>query len=354
MKLSIALCTYNGAAYLPQQLESLATQSRLPDELIVCDDNSTDGRTAEIVRTFARSAPFEVRLSVNRQTLGSTRNFAAAITLCRGEAIFLCDQDDVWHEDKLARMEAAFTAAPEAGFVFSNAEVVDEDLRSLSKLIDGRKENFPSAQPFRIFPLLLPVNRVTGATMAFRSTFSDLVLPIPLDTVFQHDGWIALIIAAVAPAVFLDEPLIKYRQHSAQQIGVSVPASQYQERQSSLISRVQRHAYPNGEIHAFKTAYARLITKGPPGMPAQSMTDLRNWIIRLEDEKARLANARKARFRRRGPEAMKQYLDSRVIRVASYIWKDLARQQHGLGITNLGRAARTIGAHLRSGIKHRS
>jgi glycosyltransferase involved in cell wall biosynthesis len=314
------MCTYNGAAYLSEQLESLATQTRAPDELIVCDDNSTDGGTAEIVRAFARNSPFEVRCSVNQKTLGSKMNFENAIARCKGDVIFLCDQDDVWSQNKLARVEAAFLAAPEAGFVFSDAQVVDENLQSLSNLCDGFKEKFPAAEPVWIFRSLLPVNLVTGATMAFRSTFRDLVLPIPSDTVFQHDAWIALIIGAVAPAVFLNEPLIKYRQHTTQQIGVSIPGTKYERRASPLIDAVNQYPYPTAEIHAFKTAYARLTTKGPELATAENMADLRAWITRLENEKAHLENENARSGKRRGLR------DSTAMRVASYIWKDIFRQ----------------------------
>ena len=137
MRLSIALCTYNGSAYLSEQLESLAAQTRTPDELVVCDDNSTDGRTVEMVRAFARNSPFAVRFSVNRKTLGPKKNFQRAIARCQGDVIFLCDQDDVWEPNKLARIEETLLAAPEAGFVFTDAEVVDEDLRILSQLSKG-------------------------------------------------------------------------------------------------------------------------------------------------------------------------------------------------------------------------
>src|SRR3712207_5989304 len=100
MSLSVALCTYDGARYLPEQLESLARQRRLPDELVVCDDGSADD-TVDVVRRFADRAPFAVRLSLNPQNLGFVKNFEQAIRLCRGDLIALADQDDVWHPQKL-------------------------------------------------------------------------------------------------------------------------------------------------------------------------------------------------------------------------------------------------------------
>src|SRR5215470_8302349 len=111
--ISVAMCTYNGARFLAEQLGSLAAQSRLPDELVVCDDGSTD-ESAEIVKDFARHAPFPVRLEVNEENLGATKNFEKAIGLCRGEVIALSDQDDVWYPKKLELHESVFVADPSA------------------------------------------------------------------------------------------------------------------------------------------------------------------------------------------------------------------------------------------------
>ena len=86
-KVSIALGTYNGAKFLPEQLESISAQAALPEELVVSDDCSTD-ETVAIIREFARRAPFPVKLNVNQKNLGSTGNFAEAIALCTGDAIF--------------------------------------------------------------------------------------------------------------------------------------------------------------------------------------------------------------------------------------------------------------------------
>src|SRR4029079_17285220 len=95
----------NGARFLPEQLRSIAAQTRPPDELIVCDDRSTD-ETAQVIEAFAATAPFPVRLVRNEERLGSTRNFERAVSLCDGSLIALADQDDSWHPEKLARLQA--------------------------------------------------------------------------------------------------------------------------------------------------------------------------------------------------------------------------------------------------------
>src|SRR5882672_9093136 len=124
-RISVAMCIYNGARFLPRQLESIAAQTRLPDELVVCDDGSSDESRA-IVRWFANDAPFTVRLEINERNLGSTRNFGKAIGLCEGDVIALSDQDDVWKPQKLAHLWQVLQQNPGAGYVFSNADLIDE------------------------------------------------------------------------------------------------------------------------------------------------------------------------------------------------------------------------------------
>lgn len=224
---SVAMCTYNGSRYLSSQLESISQQTRVPDELIICDDVSSDD-TVLIIKRFATSAPFPVRLEVNSQNLGSTNNFEKAISLCEGRLIALADQDDVWLPHKLETIEACFQRAPTVGLVFSDAELVDEDLRPLGRRLwdsigfdEKMRRQFVAEDALDV---LLPGWTVTGATMAFRSEYRRLALPIPADIPLIHDGWIALVIGAVAEVSFIEEPLIKYRQHEEQQIGAKTRA----------------------------------------------------------------------------------------------------------------------------------
>src|SRR5579872_584318 len=137
MRLSVALCTYNGAAYLPSQLESIAAQERLPDELVATDDCSTDD-TLEILEAFAATAPFPVRISRNVANLGFAQNFARAISLCDGDLIALCDQDDVWMPARLGATEAVLAEDADVGLVCSDAELVDADLRPTGETLLGR------------------------------------------------------------------------------------------------------------------------------------------------------------------------------------------------------------------------
>ena len=221
MKISVAMCTYNGADFLPAQLESIAAQSRKPDQIVVCDDGSTD-ETRALLERFAAESVVPVSLHFNQKNLGSVKNFEKAIGLCNGDVIALSDQDDVWRRDKLELIEKAFKKSS-TGVFFSDAELVDESLKPLNRRMwaeigfDDQKKKM--LRKGRALEVLVTGWTVTGATMAFRSKFANICLPVPDGIAMIHDGWIALTIGAVADVVAIDEPLIQYRQHERQQIG---------------------------------------------------------------------------------------------------------------------------------------
>jgi glycosyltransferase involved in cell wall biosynthesis len=219
--LSVAMCTYNGELYLQEQLTSIAKQTRLPDELIVCDDGSTDC-TLDILKEFRDTAPFPVRIQRNERRLGPTKNFEKCVMMCTGGLIALSDQDDVWMPHKLERLEKALESHPEAGYVFSDALVVNEKLHPLGYTM-WAQVSFTVRQRRRFeqghqLEVLLKHNVVTGATMAFRAELCGWILPIPDQWV--HDAWIALLASAAGVrGIFIREPFIKYRQHLQQLIG---------------------------------------------------------------------------------------------------------------------------------------
>ena len=220
MDISIAMCTYNGSKFLDEQLSSIREQTKLPHELVICDDGSTDA-TPRIVHAFALDAPFPVRFFRNQATWGSTRNFEKAIKLCTGQAIALCDQDDIWLPNKLERLASVLDSEPQVGGVCSNAFLMDETSEYFPDSLWERRNFTPRMQAAfqRNSALqLLQYNAATGATFVFRSEFVKQVTPIPPEWV--HDAWIALLVATQSRVKLLPEKLISYRIHPAQQIGV--------------------------------------------------------------------------------------------------------------------------------------
>jgi hypothetical protein len=266
MRISVAMCTYNGAAFLPAQLQSILAQTRPPDEIVICDDGSTDN-TRTILEQFKEQSSIPITLHFNEQNLGSVKNFEQAITLCTGEVIALSDQDDVWRTDKLALFENVLNKSPAAGIVFSDAAIVDEDLKPLNRRMwdevgfDARKRRL--VRTGRALEVLVTGWTVTGATMAFRSRFVKLSLPIPDGIAMIHDGWIALTIAAVADVVALDDPLIQYRQHAQQQIGAPTRKDQAPElRGMQAIETAFRRRNSSTDLHKIlETLEARLLAQ---------------------------------------------------------------------------------------------
>jgi len=215
--ISVAMCTYNGARFVSAQLRSIARQTTLPAELVICDDASSD-QTAQIIGEFAADSPIPVRLVRNSTTLGCTRNFERAIRLCEGEIIVLADQDDVWKPDKLAVLAEAFADNPGAGYVFSDAEIVNETGEplgfSLWDMIGFKPRSFIAS---RQVAALLQRNRVTGAAMGFRSVLRHILLPIP--PAWGHDYWLALLGSIFSFGVPILKRLFFYRRHLDQQLG---------------------------------------------------------------------------------------------------------------------------------------
>ena len=225
--ISVAMCTYNGGRYLKEQLESIASQTMLPCELIACDDGSLDS-TVNIITAFAERAPFKVRLVRNRKNLGSTKNFEQAISLCTGDLIALSDQDDWWSPTKLATLAKALFESG-AGGVFSDGLLMDESSHLTGKRLwnsfrfDSRSGAFSgTSEDNAAISMLLRQTVVTGATLMFQTVQRRHMLPFPKE--WMHDSWQAWMLALHSRLQAFPEPLIHYRVHDAQQAGI-VPIS---------------------------------------------------------------------------------------------------------------------------------
>ena len=223
LSISVAMCTYNGERYLLEQVDSIARQDRLPDELIIVDDGSVD-KTLNLVRQFAESVPFPVRLYENPENLGSTKSFERAVTACTGDIIVFADQDDVWRADRLSKTETYFQQHPDMDAVFSDAELIDDNSalkgRRIWEEVQFTEEGKARWRAGEAYQLLYFAYVVTGATLAIRRSALPQLLPFPTHVpVLIHDAWIALILALKGTIGFVDDCLIFYRQHTQQQVG---------------------------------------------------------------------------------------------------------------------------------------
>lgn len=220
----VILATYNGAEYLTEQLDSIATQTAGSWKTIIRDDHSSDG-TPELLRSYSsRDCRFEVIAAAGPGDASSAlANFSALFqeAYARGaQYVFCCDQDDVWIADKIVRvMEKlknleGYERAPT--LVHHDLEVVDKHLVPVAPSFVELMRLCPSDQhhPQR----LISRNEVTGCAMACNRALLDIALPIPREAV-MHDWWLALCAGFFGRLEFIPEPLVKYRQHGANAIG---------------------------------------------------------------------------------------------------------------------------------------
>ena len=225
MKLSVALCTFNGQAFLERQLNSILNQTRQIDEIIVCDDGSSD-LTVSILNKYASNYPDIFKIFVNDQNLNVSKNFEKAMILCHGDYIFLADQDDLWKTDKVAKILKVFEQNPTAEGVFSNADLIDDNDNLLTPELTlwdtVRFLEKESQKPIDLFKLLvIKGNYVTGATLCVKKEVLDFCVPFKIiDKIFLHDEWLAFVLSHRKALFYSTEKLISYRIHSSQQIGV--------------------------------------------------------------------------------------------------------------------------------------
>ena len=270
-KVSVALCTYNGARFLRDQLESIQNQTRPIDELVICDDGSADA-TLEVIA----SSSLPITLRRNPIRLGVTKNFEQAVSRCTGEIIFLCDQDDRWRPDKVETLLKSLEP-PRVNLAFSNAEIVDGDLSPLGyrmwESIWFDPDEQRQVRAGNALPVLLRHAIAAGSTLAFKSKYLPLMLPIP-DLPHSHDIWITLLLACIGKIDPVDLDLIQYRLHGGNEVGMRQFGFLDQIRMAKHQIKTNTFAYL-AELH--EAAYDRLTTQTKwPVHP--------NLLVMLEDK----------------------------------------------------------------------
>lgn len=197
--ISVCLAAYNGERYITQQIDSILMQLGEKDELIVSDDGSTDATCA---RVQAYQDP-RIKLIRGPQA-GVIRNVEYLLSHANGELIFLADQDDIWKENKIERIQMIFSQHPDIAVVVSDLTIVDEQEQVLH----------PSYFHYRKvragFYRNILKNSFIGAGMAMRKSLLDQALPFPKN-IPMHDMWLGLV--AYNRVYFLPESLVYYRRH---------------------------------------------------------------------------------------------------------------------------------------------
>lgn len=205
LKISIVMCTYNGAAYLREQLNSLLAQTLPFYELVVQDDGSTDGTWA-LLEDFRQAHPGQrIRLYRNERRLGYNRNFLTAVQRAGGDCIACCDQDDIWLPEKLEVLAAELGRAP---LVFHNSTLMDNAHRELGLL---HTRPLPALIP-SLGAVLYP--RAYGHQILFRRELCPALAAFA-DREVSYDYLIYTVAAARGALHYVHRPLVLWRRHEA-------------------------------------------------------------------------------------------------------------------------------------------
>nr|WP_295925129.1 glycosyltransferase family 2 protein [uncultured Dyadobacter sp.] len=203
VRISIALCTYNGEQFLRHQLDSIVNQSCVDWEIVVVDDGSSDG-SWDILQGYA-AGDSRFRLFRNELNLGYNRNFEKALQLCQAEFIAICDQDDIWHPRKL---ELQMDAIGDNQMIYHDSEFIDQK---------GNPIGFRMSDKFNLYrgrdaAAFLYLNCVSGHCILMKKDVLLSALPFP-DGCY-YDQWLAFIATDRGSVDYLHQPLVQYRQHN--------------------------------------------------------------------------------------------------------------------------------------------
>lgn len=254
MKISIAMATYNGEKYIQEQLDSIRCQTTQPDELVVCDDGSTDN-TVAIITKFAKTVTFKVRIYENEINLGYVDNFFKAARLCEGKWISFCDQDDVWLPNKLEEVSKVISKKSKDNLLLiaHSAEKVTKNL----ELMGQRSPNFKRSE-------MIEKNKHYGLWVLHGfscvihskliSEFDWTKRPSDFNSGKKqaHDVWICMLTNALGNMYTIKEPLVYWRRHNtATTLSISdveVP---------SLKSKIKNSQNFGSELYNFRATVAK-------------------------------------------------------------------------------------------------
>lgn len=225
-KISVAMTTYNGSKYIIKQLDSLKNQSRKIDELVICDDCSTDN-TVELVNDYIKSNNLEGwNIYSNENNLGFINNFKQAIKKATGDIIFLCDQDDEWCVNKISTMTDIIEKNNQVKLLSCSLTFIDENCKPYTPSnIPSWYQKMISTSPEEITPIdfinICNANFAPGCTMCFTREICDKYCNMDYEYELPHDWLIALIASVDNGYYHLNTSLINYRIHISNAIGVS-------------------------------------------------------------------------------------------------------------------------------------
>lgn len=208
--ISVAMTTYNGERFLNKQIDSILTQTLMPDEIIICDDGSSDG-TKNILESYQSMHSDLIKVYYNETNLGYIKNFEKAISLTKGDFIALSDQDDLWVPNRLISL---FTEINESLLVYSDSKIINSNDLIVSHNFIADCDKFPT---YSFMDLFLRKGIVQGSSILFSRTLYEKAIPFP--DIIPHDVWLITIAKNYNRISFSKNTFLYYRMHDKNVIG---------------------------------------------------------------------------------------------------------------------------------------
>ncbi|WP_312283811.1 glycosyltransferase [Candidatus Igneacidithiobacillus taiwanensis] len=335
-RISIAMATYNGEKFIREQLDSLAKQTILPFELVVSDDGSTD-QTIQIVHDFAKTSPFPVHIYINDINLHYTGNFLKSASLCHGEIIAFCDQDDIWEERKLKECITKILSA-KADLVLHEGRIIDRYGHPTTKkapdLSDSSKWSFPP-----------PPNKMFGKTLGFAMVVRYKVIEELLKW-WDWDEYISLRKKHGSPLGhdilvysccigkrnigFIEDELVRYRVHGGNVCARASITQGYLDKFKYFFRYLKfdmKKYTEQGEKLAAEAVFLRAYLKRATNTKFIGLEQLADWF----DQRARLWIKRSEVYDRRRSKLKRLGTVAYLLYSGSYV----SSREHKLGINAL-------------------
>lgn len=253
VSLDILLATYNGELYLEEQIDSILAQSFEDFKLIIADDCSQDS-TRQILIKYAQKDS-RIHLIFHTKNVGVIRNFEHLISISSANYFMLCDQDDVWYENKVYDSIQKINVT-QSDLIYSDLMVVDSSLNVIEKSF-WRSQKISPINKY-LWEVTMFQNIVTGCTIIANSKMKKYILPFP-EKIFMHDWWISFSTSIFGKVEYIDNPLINYRQHENNIVGARVAIGSEKTKKINLKDFIQiRNDFYSQQIEVLQSCRDRL------------------------------------------------------------------------------------------------
>lgn len=245
--ISLAMATYNGEKFIIQQLDSIRNQSKTINEVIICDDASTDS-TYKIISEYIKKYDLKTwKLISNDKNLGYTKNFFKAISLTRGDLVFLSDQDDIWLENKVEEICTLFYENPTMEYIHTNIEIIDAYGKIINKNYKyNKKDNYNVS--FMKFCKRL---NYCGMSCAFTSSIRKKLITLKDVEITAHD-WLLPALAVISRGFCVSKKICTLRRYHENNVALKLKGEENTSKEQRILMAEKYIIYYNELLKIFK------------------------------------------------------------------------------------------------------